>query len=73
MGLGCVEGVTHAYARHGTITLFAALDIVTGAVFTDAGRDTVIRSAWPFSGALCRRAKRTDYFLGSTGPRLALN
>jgi putative transposase len=35
MGLGYVEGVTHDYVRHGTTTLFAALDIATGAVFTD--------------------------------------
>ncbi len=35
MGLGYVEGVTHDYVRHGTITLFAALDIATGAVFTE--------------------------------------
>jgi putative transposase len=34
MGLGYVEGVTHDYVRHGTTTLFAALDIATGAVFT---------------------------------------
>ena len=27
MGLGYVEGVTHDYVRHGTTTLFAALDI----------------------------------------------
>jgi transposase len=32
MGLGYVEGVTHDYIRHGTTTLFAALDIVTGGV-----------------------------------------
>jgi putative transposase len=30
MGLGYAEGVTHDYFRHGTVTLFAALDIVTG-------------------------------------------
>lgn len=35
MGLGYVEGVTHDYVRHGTATLFAALDIATGAVFTE--------------------------------------
>jgi putative transposase len=35
MGLGYVEGITHDYVRHGTTTLFAALDIVTGAVFTE--------------------------------------
>lgn len=35
MGLGYVEGVTHDYVRHGTTTLFAALDVATGAVFTE--------------------------------------
>src|SRR6202165_2320573 len=34
MGLGYVEGVTHDYWRHGTVTLFAALDIVTGGVIS---------------------------------------
>jgi len=34
MGLGYVEGVTHDYERHGTTTLFAALDIVSGDVMT---------------------------------------
>jgi putative transposase len=34
MGLGYVEGVTHNYLRHGTSTLFAALDIATGRVLT---------------------------------------
>jgi len=32
MGLGYVEGVTHDYKRHGTTTLFAALDTATGEV-----------------------------------------
>ena len=32
LGLGYVEGVTHDYVRHGTTTLFAALDIATGQV-----------------------------------------
>ena len=35
MGLGYVEGVTHDYVRHGTTTLFAALDIANGTVLTD--------------------------------------
>jgi putative transposase len=35
MGLGYLEGVTHDYVRHGTTTLFAALDIATGTVFTE--------------------------------------
>ncbi len=32
MGLGYIEGVTHDYARHGTTTLFAALNVLNGAV-----------------------------------------
>jgi putative transposase len=32
LGLGYVEGVTHDYKRHGTTTLFAALDVLTGEV-----------------------------------------
>jgi transposase len=35
MGLGYVEGVTHDYFRHGTTTLFAALDVSTGSVIAD--------------------------------------
>lgn len=38
MGLGYVEGVTHDYVRHGTTTLFAALDIATGNVLTQCKR-----------------------------------
>jgi putative transposase len=34
MGLGYLEGVTHDYYRHGTTTLFAALDIAKGTVLT---------------------------------------
>jgi putative transposase len=34
MGLGYVEGVTHDYRRHGTTTLFAALDTTKGKVLT---------------------------------------
>lgn len=32
MGIGYVEGVTHDYVRHGTTTLFAALNIFDGSV-----------------------------------------
>ena len=32
MGLGYVEGVTHNSVRHGTTSLFAALDVATGGV-----------------------------------------
>jgi putative transposase len=34
MGLGYVEGITHDYIRHGTTTLFAALDVANGTVLT---------------------------------------
>ena len=34
MGIGYVEGVTHDYRRHGTTTLFAALDTAKGTVIT---------------------------------------
>jgi putative transposase len=34
LGLGYLEGVTHNYIRHGTTTLFAALDVATGSVLT---------------------------------------
>src|SRR6516164_3519049 len=34
MGLGYVEGVTHDYYRHGTTTLFAALEVLDGSVIT---------------------------------------
>ncbi|AGW95555.1 IS630 family transposase [Cupriavidus sp. DF5525] len=35
MGLGYVEGVTHDYVRHGTTTLFAALNVLNGAVLAE--------------------------------------
>lgn len=38
MGLGYVEGVTHGYVRHGTTTLFAALDISTGEILVQCKR-----------------------------------
>ncbi|SRR5713101_3832109 len=38
MGLGYVEGVTHDYERHGTTTLFAALDIASGKVIAECKR-----------------------------------
>ena len=34
LGLGYLEGVTHDYKRHGTTTLFAALNVATGQVLT---------------------------------------
>ena len=38
LGLGYVEGYTHDYVRHGTTTLFAALDVATGDVLTSCKR-----------------------------------
>jgi len=38
MGLGYVEGLTHDYERHGTTTLFAALDIANGEVIAECKR-----------------------------------
>ena len=38
MGLGYVEGVTHNYVRHGTTTLFAAFDPLTGTVLSQCKR-----------------------------------
>ena len=38
MGLGYVEGVTHDYRRHGTTTLFVALDTATGTVMSRCRR-----------------------------------
>jgi len=35
LGLGYVEGITHDYVRHGTTTLFAALDMHNGTVLAD--------------------------------------
>ncbi len=34
MGLGYLEGVTHGYIRHGTLTLFAALEVSSGKVIS---------------------------------------
>lgn len=38
LGLGYVQGVTHDYERHGTTTLFAALDVTTGEVIGQCRR-----------------------------------
>jgi transposase len=38
MGLGYLQGVTHDYYRHGTTTLFAALDVANGTVLTQCKR-----------------------------------
>jgi putative transposase len=58
LGFGYVEGVTHDYKRHGTTTLFAALDVLTGQVLASASRAIDIKSFWAYcvrSKLLCRR------------------
>jgi putative transposase len=35
LGIGYAEGITHDYKRHGTTTLFAALDVLNGTVLTE--------------------------------------
>jgi putative transposase len=36
LGFGYAEGYTHDYVRHGTLTLFAALDVATGSVIAQS-------------------------------------
>ena len=48
MGLGYVEGVTHDYTRHGTTTLFAALDIAPARFSLNAEDVTAIRNTSAF-------------------------
>ena len=38
MGMGYVEGISHDYVRHGTATLYAALDVASGKVLTHCTR-----------------------------------
>lgn len=40
---GLAERQSHDYRRHGTTTLFAALEVVTGKVSTNA---TAVTAAW---------------------------
>ena len=46
LGLGYVEGVTHDYVRHGTTTLFAALNVLNGTILQSASRAIGIKSSW---------------------------
>src|ERR1700739_602419 len=47
MGLGYVEGITHDSVRHSTTTLFAALDIANGKVFTPCKPPPALRNFSP--------------------------
>jgi len=57
LGLGYVEGVTHDYRRHGTTTLFAALDTANGKVLTQC-RPRHRHQDCPFSERLRRTCRR---------------
>jgi hypothetical protein len=50
MGFGHVEGVNHDYVRHGTTTLFAALDAPTDSRLREFESAIGTRSSWT-SGA----------------------
>jgi putative transposase len=54
MGLGYVEGVTHDYLRHGTLTLFAALDVATGKVLQSSKKAHRHQEFLQFLGELDR-------------------
>jgi putative transposase len=45
LGFGYVEGVTHDYLRHGTTTLFAALDLLDGTVLAQCRPRTGTRNS----------------------------
>lgn len=45
MGVGRPEAQTHDYVRHGTTTMFAALDVAIGKVPAPASSGTVTRSS----------------------------
>ncbi|SIT48326.1 hypothetical protein BN2476_630115 [Paraburkholderia piptadeniae] len=60
MGFGYVEGVTHDYVRHGTTTLFAALNVLNGAYSPPANRVTGIRNSGRFCAKLTRRCRPTS-------------
>lgn len=71
MGLGYVEGVTHDYKRHGTTTLFAALNVLNGAVLEAASHGIVIRSTCPSCGRSSKlyRPRSTSTASRTTTPR----
>lgn len=54
MGLGYAEGYTHGYTRHGTTTLFAALDVASGRIISRCKPGDRPPSLSPF----CVRSKR---------------
>ena len=72
MDLGYVEGLTHDYVRHGTTTLFAALDVANGQVLTQCNphhrHHRAFRRANPPQGR-CLRKYAHDGLSASVAPR----
>ncbi len=60
IGLGYAEGVTHDYRRHGTTTLFAALDTAKGTVLTRVGNAIGIRNIWTSRADRCQMPPDLD-------------
>jgi transposase len=49
LGIGHIRTRTHDYIRHGTITLFAALNYLDGKIISRTAKRTPIWNGWPFS------------------------
>jgi putative transposase len=62
IGLGYLEGVTHDYYRHGTTTLFAALNVLEGRSSRSASRAIGIKSFWPFLSTSITTSLRISRF-----------
>ena len=69
------EQRTHDYIRHGTTTLFAALEVATGASSTSAPRAIATRSSWgssrPRRSSPSWTANPTQATQGTTSSRVA--
>jgi len=66
LGLGYVEEITHDYIRHGTTTLFAALDIQSGEVLTSASRGIATKSSSASSRTSTPTSPRGSTFIASS-------
>lgn len=65
MGFGDVKGVTHDYKHHGTTTLFAALNVLNGAVLATCKPRHRPQEFLSFLREIDRRARRSR--IGGTG------
>jgi len=67
MGLGYVEGVAHDYVRHGTITPFAALNVLNGVVLAEfKPRHRRWSASWVSSASVMNHELRAARTLTST-------